>query len=235
MTDEDEYEEYRNTLNEIVDGGGCVETMAATSELRGEGSDTSRRDLLGSDALAGGVAETVDGVLAEVDTEEAHATLKGDYEDLDDVREAFGETVDPALFDALAQLGLEIVIDDFALDPAVCLKTFTEADLEEAMTLVPHVFEGGVVGRIVARTPIEGGIVTVHAIPEWERSYAVLDRDGAETLVLSDGTTADASGPAERETGVDCDPERSARTEYVQQVVEVDGEDYVVETTCSMV
>jgi len=235
MTDEDEYEEYRNTLNEIVDGGGCVETMAATSELRGEGSDTSRRDLLASDALAGGVAETVDGVLAEVDTEEARDTLKADYEDLDDVREAFRETVDPALFDALADAGTALSLDDFALDPAVCLKTFTEADLDEAVTLIPHVYVDGVVGRIVARTPIEDGIVTVHAIPEWGRSYAVLERDGAETLVLPDGTSADASGSAERETGVDCDPERSARTEYVQQVVEVDSEDYVVETTCSIV
>jgi len=235
MTDEGEYEEYRNTLNEIVDGGGCVETMAATSDLRGEGNETSRRDLLASDALAGGVAETVDGVLAEVDTEEARAALRADYEDLGDVREAFRETVEPALFDALDAVGIDLALDDFALDPAVCLKTFTESDLEEAMTLLPHVFEGGVVGRIVARTPVDGGIATVHAIPEWDQSYAVLDRDGGETLVLSDGRTVDCAGASERETGVDCDPERSARTEYVQQVVEIDGEDYVVETTCSMV
>lgn len=235
MTDEDDYEEYRNTLNEIVDGGGCVETMAATSELRGEGSETSRRDLLVSDALAGGVAETVDGVLAEVDTEEARATLKADYDDLADVRDAFRATVDPALFEALADAGIDLILDDFALDPAVCLKTFTESDLDEAMTLVPHVFEGGVVGRIVARTPVEERVVAVHAIPEWDRSYAVLDRDGTETLVLVDGQTVDCADAPERETGVDCDPERSARTEYVQRVVDIDGEDYVVETTCSIV
>jgi hypothetical protein len=235
MTDEDEYEEYRNTLNEIVDGGGCVETMAATSELRGEGSDTSRRDLLASDAIAGGVAESVDGVLAEVDTEDAREALRAGYDDLDDVRAAFGETVDPALFDALAAAGVDLDVDDFDLDPAVCLKTFTEADLDEAMTLLPNVSETGVVGRIVARTPVEGGTVTVHAIPEWGRSYAVVERDGTETLVLPDGTTTDAGGGAEQETGVDCDPERSARTEYVQRVVDIGGEDYVVETTCSMV
>ncbi|MFW6265874.1 MAG: hypothetical protein ACOC2A_03760, partial [Halanaeroarchaeum sp.] len=76
---------------------------------------------------------------------------------------------------------------------------------------------------------------TVHAIPEWDRSYAVLERDGIETLFLPDGTTADADDATEQETGVDCDPERSARTEYVQQVVTVDGTDYVVETTCSIV
>jgi hypothetical protein len=235
MTDEQDYEEYRNTLNEIVDGGGCVETMAATSELRGEGGNTSRRDLLASDAIAGGVAETVDGVLAEVDTEEARAALKAGYDDLDDVRAAFRETVDPALFDALAGAGVDLDVDRFDLDPAVCLKTFTEADLDEALTLLPNVHEGGVVGRIVARTPVENGTVTVHAIPEWERSYAVLEGDGSETLVLADGTTADASDASEQETGVDCDPERSARTEYVQQVVTVDGVEYVIETTCSMV
>lgn len=235
MTDEREYEDYRNTLNEIVDGGGCVETMAAASDLRGEGSDTSRRDLLSSDAIAGGVASSVDGVLAEVDTEAARETLKADYDDLDDVRAAFRETVDPAVFDALERTGVALDLGAFELDPAVCLKTFTEAELDDALTLVPHVHEDGVVGRIVARTTVEAAVVTVHAIPAWERSYAVLDRAGTETLVLADGTTVDCTDTEETPTGVDCDPERSARTEYVQRVVAVEGVDYVVETTCSMV
>lgn len=235
MTDDQEYEDYRNTLNEIVDGGGCVETMTAASDLRGEGSQTSRRDLLASDAIAGGVANTVEGVLAEVDTEEARATLKADYDDLDDVREAFVETVAPALFEALEAAGVDIALEDFELDPAVCLKTFTEAALDDALTLVPHVHEEGVVGRIVARTAVKGASVTVHAIPEFKRSYAVLERDGTETLVLADGTSVDCTGAEETPTGVDCDPERTARTEYVQRVVEIDGTDYVVETTCSMV
>lgn len=234
MTDETDYEEYRNTLNEIVDGGGCVETMTAASDLREEGNDTSRRDLLGSDALAGGVAGSVEEVLAEVDTEEARATLKAGYDDLEDVRDAFRETVPVELFDALTETGVDLEREDIELDPAVCLKTFNEADLEAAMTLVPNVHEGGVVGRIVTRTTVDGRTVTVHTIPGWDRSYAVVDHNGSEQLVLPDGTVADCTDALERGTGVDCDPERAARTEYVQTTLTVGGEEYVVETTCSM-
>lgn len=231
MTDEQEYEDYRNTLNEIVDGGGCVETMTAASDLRGDGSDTSRRDLLDSDVLAGGVAGSVEEVLAEVDTEEARATLKDGYDDLEDVREAFRETVVPELFDTLAERGVDLELADLALDPAVCLKTFTESELEEAMTFVPHIHDGGVVGRIDARTFVDGTSITVHAIPEWDRSYAVAE---GERLVLPDGTVADCADAPERGTGVDCDPERADRTEYVQTTATVDGEEYVLATTCSM-
>jgi hypothetical protein len=235
MTEEqDDYEDYRNTLGEIVDGGGCMETTAAASQLREEGSP-SKRDLLGSDALAAGVAESVDDVLAEVDTDEARAHLRADYGDIDDVRAALRETVDPGLFDALATAGVDADWEAFALDPAVCLKTFTEADLADALTLVPHVHGDGVVGRIVARTAVDGTRVTLHAIPEWDRSYAVLDRDGDRTLLTPEGTTADCTDADEQVTGLDCDPERAARTEYVQTVCAVDATEYVVETTCSTV
>lgn len=226
MTDEQEYEDYRNTLDEIVDGGGCMETMTAASSLR-DGSP-SRRDLLGSEALTAGVADSVDDVLAEVDTESARATLKADYEDLDDVRAALRETVDPALFDAL---DMADGLGAFALDPAVCLKTFTESDLDDALTLVPEVTDEGVVGRIVARTATDEGTVVVHAIPASGRSYAVFD----DLLYLPDGTTVDCADAPEQQTGLDCDPDRAARTEYVQTVATVDGEAYVVETTCSPV
>jgi hypothetical protein len=233
MTDEAEYEEYRNTLNEIVDGGGCVETMGAAAELR-DGSP-SRRDLLGSDALTAGVAESVDDVLAEVDTDDARAALRADYEDLDDVRAAFESTVDPALFDAVGAAGVDLSgVGAMALNPAVCLKTFTEADLPAAMTLVPHIEESGVVGRIVARETVGGRTVTVHAIPSSGRSYAVLGADPGR-LVLPDGSDHDCADGTEQPTGVDCDPEMAARTEYLQTTLSVDGETYVVETTCSPV
>jgi len=224
MPEEADYEEYRNTLDEIVDGGGCVETMTAAEELRQ--GEASRRDLLGSNALAGSVSD----VLAEVDAEDVRATLRSGYDDLDDVREAFRETVDSALFDVLADEGIELGMDTLELDPAVCLKTFTEAALDEAMTLVPNVHDDGVVGRIVARTTVEDEPVTIHAIPTWDRSYAVRDGD---RLLVPDGTTADCSDARDHETGVDCDPEQTARTEYVQTVDTVDGETYVLSTTCS--
>lgn len=224
MTDEAEYEEYRNTLDEIVDGGGCVETMTAAQGLRQ--GETSRRDLLGSDAIAGSVSD----VIREVDAEDVRATLREGYDDLADVREAFRETVDPALFDALAADGVEIAMDALTLDPAVCLKTFTEADLEEAITLVPNVHDGGAVDRIVARSTVAGEPVKIHAIPSWGRSYAV--RDGTR-LVLPDGTIEDCEDASERGTGVDCDPEQAARTEYVQTTCTVAGETYVLATTCS--
>lgn len=226
MTDEVDYEEYRNTLDEIVDGGGCVETMTAAEKLRR--GEASRRDLLGSDAIAGSVSE----VLAEVDAEVVRATLREGYDDLDDVREAFRETVDPALFEALATDGIDLAVDAFDLDPAVCLKTFGEADLEEAITLVPHVYDDGVVARIVARTTVEDEPITVHSIPEWGRSYALR---GDDRLALPDGRVEDCTDVSERETGVDCDPEQSARTTYVQTTCSIDGETYVIETTCSPV
>lgn len=232
LTSDDEYEQYRNTLGEIVDGGGCMETTTAAAGLREEGGP-SKRDLLGSDALAAGVAESVDDVLEEVDTREA---LKADYDDIDDVRAALRATVDPALFDALAEAGVTVAgLDAFALDPAVCLKTFGEAGLPDALTLVPEVQDGDVVGRIVTRTSVDGAAVTVHAIPEWDRSYAVVERDGERTLVLPDGTTADCAAADDCETGLDCDPDRAARTEYVQTVREVAGVEYVVETVCTTV
>lgn len=235
MTEEqDDYEDYRNTLGEIVDGGGCMETTAAASQLREEGGP-SKRDLLGSDALAAGVAESVEDVLAEVDTDEARARLKGDYDDIDDVRAALKETVDPALFDTLSAAGVDADWADFALDPAVCLKTFTEAELDDALTLVPHVHADGVVGRIVARTAVEGTEVTLHAVPEWDRSYAVIERDGRRTLLTPGGATADCTDADEQVTGLDCDPERAARTEYVQTVCTLDGAEYVIETTCTTV
>lgn len=223
--DEADYEEYRNTLDEIVDGGGCVETMTAAGGLRR--GETSRRDLLGSDALAGSVSD----VLAEVDAEDVRSTLRAEYDDLEDVREAFRETVDPTLFDALAADGIDLAMDALTLDPAVCLKTFSEADLPEALTLVPNVTDD-VVGRIVARKTVGGERVTVHAVPEWGRSYAV--RDGGR-IVLPDGTAEDCTDPAERETGVDCDPEQAGRTEYVQTSCAIDGEAYIIETRCSPV
>ncbi|QSG10903.1 hypothetical protein HSBGL_0468 [Halapricum desulfuricans] len=225
MTDESDYEEYRNTLDEIVDGGGCVETMTAAEGLRR--GETSRRDLLGSDALAGSVSD----VLAEVDAEDVRATLREGYDDLADVREAFRETVDLSLFDVLAANGVDLAIDALTLDPAVCLKTFTEADLEEAITLVPTVHDDGVVGRIVVRTTVESEPVTIHAIPAWDRSYAVR----GTRLVLPDGTIEDCVDVSEHRTGVDCDPEQAARAEYVQTVCPVDGETYVLETACSTV
>lgn len=239
MTDEeisdDEYEQYRSTLGEIVDGGGCMETTTAAAGLR-EDDDPSKRDLLGSDALSGGVAESVDDVIEEVDTEAARDALKADYDDIDDVRATLRETVDPGLFDALSAAGVTVQgIDAFELDPAVCLKTFGEADLPDALTLVPHVVDGEVVGRIVTRTPVDGAVVTIHAIPKWDRSYAVVDRNGNRTLVLSDGATADCAGAEERETGLDCDPDRAARTEYVQTVCTATDEEYVVETVCTTV
>lgn len=224
--DEVDYEEYRNTLDEIVDGGGCVETMTAAEGLRR--GETSRRDLLGSDAIAGSVSD----VLAEVDAEDVRSTLRAGYDDLEDVRETFRETVDPALFGALAADGLDLAMDALTLEPAVCLKTFSEADLPEAVTLVPTVTEDDVVGRIVARETVGGERVAVHAVPEWDRSYAV--RESGQ-IVLPDGTTEDCADPSERETGVDCDPEQAGRTEYVQTSCAVDGETYVIETRCSPV
>jgi len=224
--DEVDYEEYRNTLDEIVDGGGCVETMTAAEELRR--GETSRRDLLGSDALAGSVSD----VLVEVDAEDVRSTLRAGYDDLDDVRETFRETVDTDLFDALAADGIELTMDALTLDPAVCLKTFSEADLPEAVTLVPNVTDDDVVGRIVTRTTVESERVTVHAVPEWDRSYAV--RESGQ-VVLPDGTTEGCADPTERETGVDCDPEQAGRTEYVQASCAIGGETYVIETRCSPV
>lgn len=234
MTDDQSYEDYQNTLAEIVDGGGCMETMEGVQSMR-EGPP-SKRDLLSSDALTTGIAESVEDVLADVDTEDVRAALRGEYDTLDDVREALRDTVDTALFDALAQLGVHLgTIEDFELEPAVCLKTFSEADLDDALTLVPHIHDEGVVGRIVARTTTAGRTVSVHAIPSWDVSYAVVTAEGSETLVLFDGTTLDCSDATEQQTGVDCDPERAARTEYVQRNVSYEGTDYVVETTCSSV
>jgi hypothetical protein len=234
MTDDQAYEDYQNTLAEIVDGGGCMETMEGVQSMR-EGTP-SKRDLLSSDALTTGIADSVDDVLAEVDTEDVRTTLRAEYDTLDDVRTALRDTVDTPLFDALAQLGLTLgSLDAFALEPAVCLKTFSEADLDDALTLVPHIHEAGVVGRIVTRTTVHDRTVTVHAIPEWNQSYAVVTAEGTETLVLFDGTTVDCADATEQQTGVDCDPERAARTEYVQRMLSYEGTDYVVETTCSPV
>lgn len=231
MTD-DEYEDYRNTLDEIVDGGGCMETLTAAAQLRGE--SPSKRDLLGSDALAAGVADTVDDVLAAVDAEDVRSTLRAEYDDLDDVRAALRSTVDPALFEALSAAGVDVAgLEAFALDPAVCLKTFAEADLHDALTLVPEVHADGVVGRIAARTATDAGPLTVHAVPAWDRSYAVLGEGEAERLVLPDGSTVDCADADERDTGVECDPERATRTEYVQTTVTVEGTDYVVGTVCT--
>jgi len=249
MTEDAEYEEYRNTLAEIVDGGGCVETMAAASELRGEGESDgqgsggspSRRDLLGSDALATGVAESVADVLAEVDAETARATLRDGYGDLTDVRAAFRATVDPGLFDALAAAGIGLTAGDLSLDPPVCLKTFLEADLDAAMTLVPEVDSGGVRDRVLARETVDGVVVTIHVLPDVGRSYAILDTpdsddgSGDRRLVLPGGRTVGFTDPDRRTTGLDCDPDRTARTEYEQATVAVDGVDYVVETVCTTV
>jgi hypothetical protein len=242
MTDdamsEAEYERYRSTLGEIVDGGGCMETTTAAADLREDRSadGPSKRDLLGSDALAAGVAESVDDVLEGVDAETARETLRADYDDIDDVRAALRETVDPALFEALAAAGVAVEsVDAFALDPAVCLKTFGEADLPDALTLVPEIREGEVVARIVARTTAEGAVVTLHAVPEWDRSYAVIEREGGRALVLPDGTTADCADADRQETGLDCDPERAARTVYVQTVCSAGGTEYVIETVCTTV
>ncbi|QSG07116.1 hypothetical protein [Halapricum desulfuricans] len=84
-------------------------------------------------------------------------------------------------------------------------------------------------GRIVARTTVEGEPVTV---PARDRSCVVRDGD---RLFLPDGTTAGCSDARESETGVDCDSERTARTEYVQTVCAVDGVTSVLETACSTV
>jgi len=224
MTDEGEFEEYRNTLDEIIDGGGCMEALEATGEVREE---PTRKDLLGGPTSGVATEDPADDALADIDADEATRQLRARYDSIETLRETIRETVAPALLDRLDEAGH--TVDDLALDPPVCLKTFNAERLSGAVTLVPHVTDEGAIDRLMTRA---SEAVVIHAIPETGASYAVVGgRDGR--LIDADRTVDLSSADlAERVTGVDCDDEVSLTTRYVQRELS-DGT--VVETTCEAV
>ncbi|MFB6162965.1 MAG: hypothetical protein ABEJ86_05950 [Halococcoides sp.] len=224
MTDEGDFEEYRNTLDEIIDGGGCMEALEATGEVR---DDPTRKDLLGGPTAGIATDDPADDALADIDADEATRRLRSRYDSIEALRETVRETVSEALFDRLAAAGHPI--EDLALDPPVCLKTFNAEPLSGAVTLVPHVTDEGAIDRLMTRASED---VVVHAIPETGVSYAIVD--GPDGRLIEVDRTVDLSTVeiAERVTGVDCDEEVTLTTRYVQRETPAGT---VVETTCEAV
>ncbi|AWB26805.1 hypothetical protein [Halococcoides cellulosivorans] len=223
MTDDDDYEDYRNSLDEIIDGGGCMEALEATGEMR---SEPTRKDLLGGPTDGVATTDPADDALAEVDADEATRTLRARYDSLDALRETLRATVSNDVLDALKVGGR---VADLALDPPVCLKTFNAEAPVGAMTLVPHVTDEGAIDRLMTRVSDD---VVVHAVPETGYSYAVVG--GLDGQVIDADGVRELSGEPldERVTGVDCDEEVALTTRYVQRET-ADG--VVVETTCEAV